>query len=190
MNGRYPDFLTSTRCLPAGTCTIGVRTFRQAGRARAVQARVARFPHRPAVAPSSRAVEDCTCVFCFLGLHAQKHFRPIVVDRDVRSFPGSCRAGIPSHSLREIARHVRQRDFLAALGVAGFRACVRTALGRFAGPRAALRSAGAASILSGANCSEPATNLISRRFMTTSFPVRGCGRGSFERQFRCRRELP
>jgi hypothetical protein len=37
------------------------------------------------------------------------------------------------------------------------------------GAASTLRSLGAASILSGANCSEPATNLISRRFMGLSF---------------------
>jgi hypothetical protein len=55
-----------------------------------------------------------------------------------------------------------QRDFLAA--VAGFRVCRRLRFWRFVDPAAASRRV-AAAILSGANCSEPATNLISRRFM-------------------------
>jgi hypothetical protein len=56
----------------------------------------------------------------------------------------------------------RQRDFLAA--VAGFRVCPRLRFWRFVDPVGASRRV-AAAILSGANCSEPATNLISRRFM-------------------------
>jgi len=39
---------------------------------------------------------------------------------------------------------------------------------------AAQVNAGIASILSGAKCNEPATNLISRRFIGTSFRCSGC----------------
>jgi hypothetical protein len=68
------------------------------------------------------------------------------------------------HSFASFAGNLpqHQRDLLAA--VAGFRVCPRLRSWRFVDPVAASRRA-AAAILSGANCSEPATNLISRRFM-------------------------
>jgi hypothetical protein len=49
-------------------------------------------------------------------------------------------------------------------------ACDRADLGALRGPAAGLRNAAAAPILLGVNCSVPATNLISRRFIRTSFP--------------------
>ena len=66
-------------------------------------------------------------------------------------------------SLREISASFAQRRLRVGVRAAGTRA--RAPLPPLRGPAVDLRSLGAASTRSGANCCEPATNLISRRFM-------------------------